>query len=214
MLQNVESYDEILCGHYLSWPQRASVDFAKSSFPKQVFITEWTCCFFHLLECENRWSMQPLCRTCCFIFKLPKLCRFVNPWTVCVWVNVTSWFCNETELNTCLNAWEEEKEENKIHWSVIVWSWDLLLRRLFQADTKPNGMMIGCSISYVFSVLRIEFEMLGCNKGNMQLHRGDVAKNIEVKTHFWSNGDGGCWSKTKALWNSLHVSERVIIIPI
>lgn len=68
--------------HYLSWPQSASVDFAKSSFSKQIFFTEWTCCLFHLLECINRWSMQPLRRTRCFIIKLPKLCRFVNPWIV------------------------------------------------------------------------------------------------------------------------------------
>lgn len=66
--------------YYLSWPQSAPVDFAKSSFSKQILVTEWTSCLFHLLECVNRWSMQPLCRSWCLIFKLPKLCRFVNPW--------------------------------------------------------------------------------------------------------------------------------------
>lgn len=60
------------------------------------------------------------------------------------------------------------EKHNKEPLQGSVCSWDLLLRRLFQAETKPNGM-IDCSILYV---LYLRNELSGSNN-NIQLHIND-----------------------------------------
>jgi len=70
------------------------------------------------------------------------------------------------------------EKHNKEPLQGSVCSWDLLLRRLFQAETKPNGM-IDCSI---LSVLCLRNEL------KIQLHinvthTGGSVKNLEV--NYW-----------------------------
>ena len=117
---------------YLSWLQSASINSAKSSFAKQILFTEWICCLFHFPECEN-WSMVPFCVFWGLIFKLPKLHRFINPWKL-EDMNVIWLYCGEAAV---------VKEVKNIQGSV--WSWDLLLRRLFHAETNPKGIMASYS---------------------------------------------------------------------
>ena len=174
MLQNLENYDELLWAiniysraYYLSWPQSATVDFAKSSFSKQIFITEWTCCLFHLLECENRWSMQPFCRSWYLIFKLPKLCRFVNPWIECP--NVISWSCNETALSVqAFKAREEEKRRRKYRGLCDPQTcFDDACSRL-----RPN-QMAWLALAYLFCFWGLKCQVLTSYKWNMQLDGDD-----------------------------------------
>lgn len=122
---------------YLSRPQISLVDTTKSSFAQQFFITEWACCFLHFFECINWWSMASFCRWSLILY-LPTFNWFIYPWKR----------QNQKEKKMKVNP--EKKKEKKIRriWRRsrnihgLLWSSDLLLRRLFQAETRPKGMIL------------------------------------------------------------------------
>lgn len=119
---------------YLSRPQISLVDTTKSSFAQQFFITEWACCFLHFFECINWWSMASFCRWSLILY-LPTFNWFIYPWKR----------QNQKEKKMKINPEKKKirriwRRSRNIHG--LLWSSDLLLRRLFQAETRPKGMIL------------------------------------------------------------------------
>lgn len=114
------NFESMLTKPYLSWSKSSLINLSESSFPNEILVTKWVCCFFHLLESEDRWLMALFSRWV-LILKLPKFYR-------CEWWRALGY----------------------IQGSEWVWSWDLLLLRLFHAETRPPNGIMGDRSCYLF----------------------------------------------------------------
>lgn len=68
------NFESMLTKPYLSWSKSSLINLSESSFPNEILLTKWVCCFFHLLESEDRWLMALFSRWV-LILKLPKFYR-------------------------------------------------------------------------------------------------------------------------------------------